>query len=119
MRHRRKSSKASGEHGIAKERLTEIVRCMAERNNVAAQFSSDLIHCTAAETAAQIAAMVWLVFEKLQRWIVLNVCPIDASSGKIIAKRMDWREKLALLNRESLHGELNRRSFLKRDQSLK
>ncbi len=64
---RRQRAQAAGEHGVAQERLAEIVGGVAEGDHVGAQFAADLVDGAAAEAAAQVAAVVGLVVEQAER----------------------------------------------------
>src|ERR1700677_3242052 len=60
----RQGAHTAGKHGISKERLAKVVGGMAKRDHVGPQTLGDLIDRATPEAAAQVAAMIGLLFEQ-------------------------------------------------------
>ena len=91
---------------------------MAQGDDVGAQFAADVVYGTAAEAAAEVAAVVGLVFKELQGRVVDDVVPVDAAREQPFAERGDGPEKLALLDGEGADGEIDGGAFLQQQQGL-
>ena len=65
----------------------------------------------AAIAAAQIAAVVRLLFQQLERRRVAVVRPRDAARLQNFSERLDGREEFPLLYSEGADGEVDRRAF--------
>jgi hypothetical protein len=81
---------------------------MTESDHVRAQLMSDFIDRAPPVAAAQIAPVVRLIFEQPQRGRIAIIRPLHAARFEIFTERLDGPQKLALFDRESANGELNR-----------
>ena len=107
----------AGEHGVAQQRFAEIVGGVSEGDHVGAQIVGNLIHRAAAVAAAQIAAMVGLVFEQAQRRRIAKIGPGHAALLQIFADGFDGPQKLALLHGERADRKIDRRALLQQQQA--
>lgn len=60
----RKRAEAPREHGVAQKRFAEIVGGVTESDDIRAQSAGDVVYGAAAESAAEIASVIRLFFEK-------------------------------------------------------
>jgi hypothetical protein len=101
----RQRAQLAGEHGVAQQGLAEIVGGVAEGDHVAAQAVGDLVHRAPPVAAAQVAAVLGLVFQQAQRRRVAEIGPGHAARLQVLAQRFDGPQELALLHGEGAHGK--------------
>src|SRR4051794_36862238 len=89
---------------------------MAESDHVSSQAARNLVNGAAAEPATEIAAMIRLVCEQLQRRIIGMVRPLHAEALDIFADSLHRREELTLLHRKSADTEIDGRALLQQQQ---
>src|SRR4051812_14181267 len=95
---------ASGKERIAQERFAEIVRGVAERNDIRSEVTRNFVNGAAAVATAEIAAMPGLILQQPQRRTVLEVSPRDPAFLQIGTHRFDGAQKLTLFDGESTDG---------------
>src|SRR6185312_10300201 len=76
---RRQCAQAASKHRIAKKGFAEIVRGMAESDDICAEISRNLIDRATAEPAAQVTSVIGLLLKQPQRRPVLDIGPINTT----------------------------------------
>src|SRR5258707_14680609 len=107
-----KSTDAAGEHRIAEERLAEIVRGMAQGDDIGAQTAADLVNRASTEAAAHIAAVARLLIDQSQARTIGDVRPIHPALLQVIAKGRYRTQELALFHSEGAHAKRNGSALL-------
>ena len=90
---------------------------MAEGDHVGAESARNLIDSAAAIAAAQVAAVIGLLFEQPEGGPIVIISPVDATLFQVFAKGLDGTQKLALLHSEGANGKIDRRTLRKQQQA--
>jgi len=114
----RQRADAAGIEDVTEELFAEIVGRVAEGNDIGAEAAGELVDGAAAEAAAEVAAVIGLVFEEFQGRVVGVIGPIDAEGFDVFADGGDGGEEFALLDGEGADGEIDGGAFLEQEEDF-
>src|SRR5438874_10127907 len=91
---------------------------MTECDYVSTQFTNNFVNGAPAVAAAEVAAVVGLLTDEIERWLVMDIGPINTTRLQIFADGLNGREKFALLDSEGADAEVDGGTFLQDEQNF-